>query len=154
MPPLRIPPRPKKDPVEVARARGIIPAGVEVRIHVPEPEPEVESVPDQDVPDDEWVEGLPAWPKLSPACRVWFKAEAILFRQVTPHRLAFVNSISKKKAKAKREARHLGPWVSKLDRLLHMDGPERWVACSECDGTGARAVFGGCVKCFGHGYYV
>ena len=98
---------------------------------------------------------MPAFDKLSGNSLKWFMAEAIAYRCASNARKAFRDAIKPFTDQAKKAAGyHIGPWLNAVGRFLHMDGPERWVACTECNGTGMQPLFGGCPRCFGHGYHI
>lgn len=153
--------RPKADPVEKARAAGIIPEGVEVDVFDPTrgetpgaEEPESPAA-DPSLSDEEYAKTLPAWGRLSERSQLYFKAEAGYYRAVEAARLAFTKVHSKAKAKASRAALgHIGPYSNRISRALRQNDPTRWQACAECGGTGELPVIGQCGACHGHGFQV
>lgn len=116
-------------------------------------EPDAESEP-SDLPDEDWVKTLPARSKLADNVRRWFDAEAIAFRLITPLRREYRNRCKRLANAAKKEGRHIGPWLSRHDHYLRLPDPSQWKACEECGGSGNVELVGKCPACKGHAYHV
>lgn len=137
------------------RGSGIVPEGGEVWTdRFGDPESEDEPEPEPDVPtDEEWLATLPARGKLPPESRKHFDADALLFRDATAGRLAYVESVRPLANAAKKAAAgHIGPWLEKTYRYFQLNDPSRWEACGDCGGTGRLALLGKCPACRGHGF--
>jgi hypothetical protein len=145
---------PKPDPVEAAKAAGIIPEGAAVEIDGPDSEDTGPAPAAPELPDAEWLETLPARKDLSDVRRPYFDAEALAFRAATPLRLKFARGCKPITNRAKKQTSHIGPWMARHFRYLKINDPSRWVACAECGGTGEVPIIGRCPPCNGDGFHV
>lgn len=140
---------------EYMKATGIIPEGADVftdRFGDPDAEDEPEPEPREPTPE-EWLSTLPARSALPDHSRKNFDADALLFREVTPPRLAYVEAVRPAASKAKKSAAgHIGAYLNKVYRFFQVNDPSRWQVCGDCKGEGRLALLGRCPNCHGHGY--
>jgi hypothetical protein len=149
------------EPIEVQRARrdGHIPAGAEVDISTdaedsstPDP-PEV--APAEGMTDEAWLNTLPARSKLTDRTRKMFEADALFYRRTKPHRDEYrkaVRPFLKGVTFNGRPARYAFQYLA----YISMPGPESWLACLSCNGTGYMPGLTDfrCTDCHTSGYHV
>lgn len=149
---------PRSEPADVARsrARGTIPANAEVIVkeEAGDDEEEAEDAGPEEESDEAWLATLPARARLSNDARRWFDAEALAFRHVAQIRREYRDRCKRHTSRAKKEGRHIGPWLSLHDFYLRQADPSRWIACLTCLGTGRLDLVGKCPACKGHAYHV
>lgn len=145
------------DPPDIARQRaiGIIPNGVVVTVTEPEPIPDEETDEPDDVmgerTDEEYLASCPVRDRLSPECRKVFDRDALLFRDVEPHRKKFQHHAGRL-LKSNKRAGRTGKYHFRLSSFLIHKRPDQWVVCSDCKGSGRVPLIGECPNCHTLGY--
>lgn len=183
----KVAPKAPAEPKDVTAARkaGIIPEGATVTIDEPEDDEPASALDDPTgehvgtaiphrnpnwTPETSqqadaasalaWLETLPIRAQLADMPRERFDREALLFREISPQRLAYRNATRPMVNAAKTAGRnHIGPYMTRHNRYLAMRDPSEWVACNECKddsgrSTGQIPLIGPCPKCNGEGYHL
>lgn len=154
------------EPKDVAKARrdGIIPEGAKVTIDDPEDDGTGDASAEASEPtpltDEEWLTTLPARAHLSAVPLRRFDQAALLFRKLTPLRLAYRNACRPFVNAARSESHHIDRYMQVHNGYLATRDPSEWIACNGCntgpDGlsTGQIPLVGDCGKCKGHGWHI
>lgn len=153
------------DPDDIAdmRRKGMIPRDAVPEIdEMPEGGQTVEEIAEEieerraiqdDVTDDDWLDGLPLCSVLEGKVLKRFRADAMQVRRMRHATAAF-------KAAASSLMGHVwkGIFSGRVEYLLSLPDPKTWAACPRpeehtggCGGTGV-GEFGECPKCRGRGY--
>jgi hypothetical protein len=152
------------DPPDVAAARAagriapdVVPEVIDLE---PTPEPGREpgsdddrEVPESELSDDDWLAKLPLSAVLAAGPLRVFRADALVYRRLEPHRKTFAYHAARALSGAGR-----GAFAWQVKRFLQVNHPSRWLACPAesdggCGGSGV-SPFGDCPRCHGRGYWI
>jgi hypothetical protein len=101
-------------------------------------------------PDGEWLAGFRVRTMLSDRCRAIFDADAVFWRKLSDHpdREKFANVVHKHQPPESIRGR----FAKMVNRMLRSKGPDHWLVCSACNGTGHGQTASQCQSCYGSGY--
>lgn len=146
-------PTPEQKKVQKAVEKGNLPEGTEATFTQVDEGVEAAMVADIDLPDVEWLKQFPIRKELGPDSLVLFDQEALFYRWFSPHRKPLVRNVtSKLAANVLKEAKRLGPYVTRIERALSLADPRTWKVCKPCNGNGAIEGSGPCNDCKNAGY--
>ena len=171
------PPKPKgqcrlngelvEDPEDIAaqRAVGRIPDGVIPVIDQPENPTDIADIVEEhaeraaltedSLSDEDWLQTLPLYSRLSGTQRQVFAHNALRYRQAEPLRRAFAHG--RRRLKPRTTDKLSGPYTRKIESFLSVKHPRNWLICPPldhdgCGGTGVVPVIGECPKCKSKGF--
>lgn len=159
----------KADPaVEKLRESGRIPANVVVEVEDPGDEADdVDSAREaaeeraakaDELPDDEWLAGLPLYASLAAVSRDRFRRDALYYRRFDARirrSLKAFHGVARNECFKGTSFR--GFVSSRIESVLRIEHPSRWHRCPAtdkggCDGAGSVPMVGECPTCRGRGY--
>jgi ParB/RepB/Spo0J family partition protein len=108
-----------------------------------------EAPAEQEMSDEQWVKLQCADVLEKLTFQEVYIHEAILYRHIRDALATFRGATKKHVAEAKKGCAVRGPLVRAIEWLSGIDHPKTWLACGQCDGTGANVEGEKCKPCGG-----